>query len=571
MFIIDFRNKLVSNNCFSIMGNNNVDVIHFYSHFTQYASGYNVYLKVIGDDETYVDKILIDSENISVEDGALLVKWTMGEVSTQCKKIDVQLQFENGDGSIIAQTRIVSITLGDTINVDEKIGHIYPKVLQLLQEQIDELKLEDVKSFTMSFSSDTLIINLYNKDQDLIATSQVSIPLSEKLSMVNEVNKVYGTNANGVNIRYPINSDIEAFAIPIRNIGGALRVPLTPNHNNDAISYSYFKEKIDEIEQRSDVVDVVGTYQDLEDYDTSHLAPNSLIKVINDETHDNEITYYRWVITGGVGAWVYVASEGAYYTTSQIDTMLSNLDKKTFNVINASDIVNDTLTQAQYDIISNGQPTIIKGEFGGSTNPIIFNGNTSATTVYRALLIGKEANGNSTMLRQFQVLLSNLTISFGGVPLYLESNGKVSVYVNNVNNKQFPQSYPTTNPLPMAFVINENGGAIEWSDAYNTLFNPTENSANTEIKWTKLLSFSKSADTTFTFETAKTNCLNEYKAIITNSGANAITITLPSGVLVETNDDNIVVSSNTFTLPSGTTIELNCVNNWCIVYNHSAQ
>ena len=159
MYIIDFRNKLVSDNHFSVIGNNNVDVVYLYSHFTQYVSGYNVYLKVISEDEEYVDKIRIDSENISIVDGALLVKWTMGEVSTQCKKIDIQLQFENNDGSIIAQTRITSITLADTIDVDGKIPHIYPKILKELQEREQDLIGYKLEGFlfpaTYEFRDDT--------------------------------------------------------------------------------------------------------------------------------------------------------------------------------------------------------------------------------------------------------------------------------------------------------------------------------------------------------------------------------------------------------------------------------
>lgn len=100
--------------------------------------------------------------------------------------------------------------------------------------------------------------------------------------------------------------------------------------------------------------------------------------------------------------------------------------------------------------------------------------------------------------------------------------------------------------------------------------NPTDYSSS-EIKWSKMLVKTISADTTFTFEEQMAGCKNEYKAIITNGGSSAITVTLPSGVSIETNDDSIVISNNTFTLPNGVTVELNCVNNWCIIYNHDAQ
>ena len=112
MFIIDFRNKNVSEYRFSVMGNSNVDVVRFYSAFTQYASNTSIYLKVESIEGDYVDKIEIASENISIEEDTLVCKWIMGAVSTQCKKLRLQLQFEK-EGDIIAQTGIVNLTLAE--------------------------------------------------------------------------------------------------------------------------------------------------------------------------------------------------------------------------------------------------------------------------------------------------------------------------------------------------------------------------------------------------------------------------------------------------------------------------
>lgn len=77
--------------------------------------------------------------------------------------------------------------------------------------------------------------------------------------------------------------------------------------------------EIETIEASSDVVDVVGTYADLQNYDTSKLHKNDLVKVLQDETRDGAITYYRWSGT----AFNYVGAEGPYYTASETDTLLS--------------------------------------------------------------------------------------------------------------------------------------------------------------------------------------------------------------------------------------------------------
>lgn len=75
--------------------------------------------------------------------------------------------------------------------------------------------------------------------------------------------------------------------------------------------------QIDAISSASDVVDVVGTYAELQNYDTSKLSDNDIIKVLTDETHDDAISYYRWNDT--TNAFTYIGSQGPFYTKSETD------------------------------------------------------------------------------------------------------------------------------------------------------------------------------------------------------------------------------------------------------------
>lgn len=76
--------------------------------------------------------------------------------------------------------------------------------------------------------------------------------------------------------------------------------------------------QIDAITASSDVVDIVGTYEELEEYDTSGLTDNDIIKVISDETVGGATSYYRWENH----EWVYVGAEGPYYTKNETDALL---------------------------------------------------------------------------------------------------------------------------------------------------------------------------------------------------------------------------------------------------------
>lgn len=81
------------------------------------------------------------------------------------------------------------------------------------------------------------------------------------------------------------------------------------------------QSQIDGITASSDVKDIVGTYADLQNYDTSTLGNNDIIKVLQDESHSNETTYYRWSTT--TNTFTLIGEEGPYYTKSQTDTLLN--------------------------------------------------------------------------------------------------------------------------------------------------------------------------------------------------------------------------------------------------------
>lgn len=57
------------------------------------------------------------------------------------------------------------------------------------------------------------------------------------------------------------------------------------------------EDEVEELKNNPDVVDIVDTYQDLQDYDTSTLTDKDIIRVLEDSTHSNNSTFYRWNAT----------------------------------------------------------------------------------------------------------------------------------------------------------------------------------------------------------------------------------------------------------------------------------
>lgn len=125
--------------------------------------------------------------------------------------------------------------------------------------------------------------------------------------------------------------------------------------------------QIDALTVSSDVIDVLGTYQDLQNYDTSHVKENDIIKVLQDSTHNNAMSYYRWVVADHVGAWVYVGSEGPYYTKSEADALLNDkqntednsLDTTSKTVVGAINEVNSIAKGANQALSFQSYPYMI--------------------------------------------------------------------------------------------------------------------------------------------------------------------------------------------------------------------
>ena len=132
--------------------------------------------------------------------------------------------------------------------------------------------------------------------------------------------------------------------------------------------------EIETIEASSDVVDVVGTYADLQNYDTSKLHKNDLIKVLQDETKDDAITYYRWSGT----VFTYVGAEGPYYTASETDTLLAG-KQNTLTAGTGIDITNDVISAT------------------GTASNTIFYMNASETGATRHLYEAADMTGAITM------------------------------------------------------------------------------------------------------------------------------------------------------------------------------
>lgn len=96
-------------------------------------------------------------------------------------------------------------------------------------------------------------------------------------------------------------------------VNQAIGIETTARENAD----NGLQGQIDGLAAASDVTDIVGTYADLQAYDTSKLKDNDIIKVLQDENQNDETTYYRW--STSTEAFTLIGEEGPYYTKAAAD------------------------------------------------------------------------------------------------------------------------------------------------------------------------------------------------------------------------------------------------------------
>ena len=190
------------------------------------------------------------------------------------------------------------------------------------------------------------------------------------------------------------------------------------------------QEQIDAISSSSDVVDVVGTYAELQAYDTSKLHDNDIIKVLTDETHDDAISYYRWNATDS--DFDYIGSQGPFYTKSETD---ATFVPQTRTVNNKALSSNITLTAADVGALPDSTviPTVNNATLTiqkNGTNVQTFTANqaTNATANITVPVDTSDLNNDGDGQSPFDT--EDYVDTYGGKIDTIEVNGTAQPIVN---------------------------------------------------------------------------------------------------------------------------------------------
>lgn len=157
------------------------------------------------------------------------------------------------------------------------------------------------------------------------------------------------------------------------------------------------EEEVEELKNNPDVVDIVDTYADLQAYDTSSLTDKDIIRVLEDSTHNNKSTYYRW--TASTSSWVYIGEAGGSVNvvqnpgTSTTDVMSQDATTKLIYSDYGTAVTNHIVVGTGTTTSASYQPSITIGHATTKGNsPIAIGYGTRAEKNYN-IAIGYNAVG----------------------------------------------------------------------------------------------------------------------------------------------------------------------------------
>lgn len=279
--------------------------------------------------------------------------------------------------------------------------------------------------------------------------------------------------------------------------------------------------QIDAITSSSDVVDIVGTYAELLQYPTAGLGDKDVIKVLQDETHNDAMSYYRW--NKSSSTWSYIGSEGPYYTKSETNTLLGDKQNTLTAGSNITISSNNTISATDTTYTAGNGLTLTGTEFSADTTVL-----QPKLTAGDGINISAQ-NVISADIDPADFFTASETVDGTGSEMTLNNTIQAKIKSVQMDGDTYQQTYSGKNLFPLGAGSYTNHG---FTSVYNADGSITV-SGTAEISYANLTS-----QRAVNYEQGKTFTLSIDKPLPCNFGA----ILIGSGT---TREDIIITAGST--------------------------
>ena len=154
------------------------------------------------------------------------------------------------------------------------------------------------------------------------------------------------------------------------------------------------QDEVDELKNNPDVVDIVDTYADLQAYDTQHLSDNDIIRVLADETHSGNSTYYKFNKQAGTWTFIGEISGGSItpvQTPGNSQTDVMSQDATTSMIFNDPSTRNNIVIGRNTSLFAPNYGVIIGFHASGRGDAVAIGSNANPGGTTGAVVIGADA------------------------------------------------------------------------------------------------------------------------------------------------------------------------------------
>ena len=430
----------------------------------------------------------------------------------------------DGKQASLTQTQLDAVNSGANTTNIAQIATNTSNISSLQSNKADKATTLAGYGITDAYTKTEVDTALSGKQNNLDTTQMAAVNSGANTTNIGQI----ATNTSDIST---INGKIPSAASTSNQLADKAYVDTADNN---------LQSQIDAITAASDVTDIVGTYAELQAYDTSSLPNNSIIKVLQDESRNDETTYYRWVITGGVGSWVLIGEEGPYYTKSETDTLLQakQNDITSSNKLSA-DLVDDTSSTNKFVTASDistwnaKQNALTAGTGIDITSDTISNsGVRSVSTGATNGTISVNTNGTSAEVAVYGLGSAAYTASTA-----YDASGSASTAETNAKNyaDSLASNYATAAQGALADTALQSGDNIsELNNNAGYITGITSSDVTSALGYTPYNSTNPNGYQTNVIETVK---VNGTALTPTNK---AVDVTVPTKTSDLTNDDGFI-------------------------------
>lgn len=247
------------------------------------------------------------NEYVDITNNSLLnaISATSGNLNQKIDNISDNLNDEinNINDNLISVSSNLNILINNNKENQNSINDYFSGTIDNLKTYVD------LQDNYLSGSIDYVSANLITSANNIINYTD---------NLINITNKTLSSVSSTLNT--VINYTAEQLSDDIDDLSGLLTNEITNRISADNTlqnNITALQGQIETIEATQNVIDLVGTYTDLQNYDTTNVKIHDKIQVITDETSGNQSTIYSWENN----AWSGIGMFGPYYTKSQVDAI----------------------------------------------------------------------------------------------------------------------------------------------------------------------------------------------------------------------------------------------------------